>query len=154
MEKAKRTLLLVACVILLTLSSSHAEEIQPIDRQDCDDPYTLITKAAFFPIEEQQLTIRLFETGGGDPAINGNKIVLSISQWDSSGNSFTWHTGIDIYELIDVRLERGRIWLDCLEHAMDSSSGAVETLKTIYTIAYFHDTSGQLKNTIDVTKQE
>lgn len=154
MEKMIRTLLLVAFVILVSLMNSHAAEIQPIDQQGCPDPYSLINKTSIFPVEEEQLTIRLFETGGGDPAMNGNKIILNLSQWDPSGNSYTWNTGINIFELHEIRLEIGKIWLEGTEHVMNNSSGAVETVKAIHSIAYFQGESGQLKDTIDVAKQE
>ena len=154
MERTIRTLLLIAFVVLLCLTNSHAAEIQPIDQQGCPDPYSLINKASFFPVEEEQLTIRLYETGGGDPAMNGNKIVRNIRQCDPSGNNFTWNAGVDIYELVDVRLERGKIRLECTEHVMDNTSGTIKTEKTIYLIGYFQDESEQLKTTIDVAKQE
>ena len=154
MERTIRTLLLVAFVVLVSLMNSNAAEIQPIDQQGCPDPYSLINKTSIFPVEEEQLTIRLFETGGGDPAMNGNTIVLNLSQWDPSGNSFTWNPGVDIYELVDVRLERGKIRLECTEHIMDNTSGTIKTENTIYLIGYFQDESEQLKNVIDVSKEE
>lgn len=149
-----RTSILLSFLILVHLTIANAGEIQPIDQQGCIDPYAIINKASIIPISVAELTVRLYETGGGDPAMNGNKIILNISQWDPSGNSYTWNTGINIFELLEIRLEIGKIWLECTEHVMDNNSGSVQTMKAIYTIVYFQDGSEQLKNTIDVARQE
>ena len=90
--------------------------------------------------DQSGVTVRLFETGGGDPAANGNRLVLAIDPDDPELESHVWQTGIDVYQVKDVRLNTAtsELEIDCIEHYLDSASAFQERSAT-YVIRYSAD---------------
>src|SRR5262249_8831439 len=51
--------------------------------------------------ESEHLSFRVFETGGGDPAANGDTLLVTVSQYPTS---YTWETPLDVREVSKVSL--------------------------------------------------
>ncbi len=56
-------------------------------------------------LEQGNYQIKVFETSGGDPALNGNVILLSVSDTDPDGYSYIWETGIDMGDINSIKLQ-------------------------------------------------
>jgi len=102
--------------------------------------------------EKRGVMLRLFESGGGDPALNGNRLLLATLP-DPSQEPRVWRSGIDVYKVRDVTLdtEKGEISIDAIEH-YQGDEGSVRERSRIYTIKYDVDTeSGVVSETIRVS---
>lgn len=92
---------------------------------------------------KNDLAIRLFETGGGDPAVNGVILLLVIIPGDQEQRARVWNTGIDVYTVNNVQLdsERSLILIEVSEHYADDASGMVRERRQLYTIEYAVDSA-------------
>ena len=144
--------LFLLVVLLLCCGVSQAREIKATNSPGSEDPYSLINKVTLLQSEKKNVTIKVFETGGGDPAMNGNNLVIHINRWDPEGTRYTWPSGIDIYEVKGVKLEDNKIIITCTEHIMSDNSGRIGTSETRYSVSYFFDKMGYIKDIITVEK--
>jgi hypothetical protein len=102
--------------------------------------------------EKRGAIFRLFESGGGDPALNGNRLLLATLP-DPSQEPRVWRSGIDVYIVRGVALdsEKGEISIDAIEHYR-GDEGSVRERARIYTIEYDVDTeSGAVSESIRVS---
>jgi hypothetical protein len=100
---------------------------------------------------ERGVMVRLFESGGGDPAMNGNRLMLAIVP-EPAQEPRVWETGIDIYEVRGVALdaEKSEISIDVTEHTQ-GDQGAIRERPRNYTILYDVDAeTGAVSETIRV----
>jgi hypothetical protein len=105
--------------------------------------------------DKRGLTLRLFESGGGDPAVNGNHLMLAIVPEPSQAPR-VWQTGIDIYKVRSVALdaEKPEISIDATEH-FQGDQGAIGERPRHYTIRYDIDAeSGAVSETIRIRDDE
>lgn len=98
-----------------------------------------------------EVVARIFETGGGDPAMNGNHLVLHLATTDPAGNAFTWRTGLNIYELKSAKLKNRKLTLKGTEHRMGDGGGIGTHPVTIEIV--FRLEGDALSPTIDVKKR-
>jgi hypothetical protein len=101
--------------------------------------------------DKRGLTLRLFESGGGDPVVNGNRLLLAIVP-EPSQVPHVFETGIDIYTLRSVVLdtEKSEISIDTTEH-VQGEAGPIRERPRSYTIRYDVDAeSGAVSETIQV----
>jgi hypothetical protein len=104
--------------------------------------------------EKRDTTVRLFETGGGDPAVNGNRLLLVVVSHSDHGLRI-WETGIDVYTVQSVALdaEKSEIAIDVIEHFQEDE-GRIRERPRLYTITYDVDSeSGEVSETIRVRKE-
>ena len=102
-------------------------------------------------VPAEGLVIKVFETSGGDPAMNGNVILLGIAGDSNDGKSFVWDTGIDMLDIESIRQGPSQaLLIEGDEHYM-GEDGRVNQRPVRYQLAYeFSD--GQLANRIQVDK--
>jgi hypothetical protein len=151
-----RYILSLFLLLFFTLSSgSHASQIKlmAMPEPECGDYYSLINKVKIVQSEKHQLTIKLFETGGGDPSTNGNKIIIHLNQWDPDGNRYTWDTGINIYEVKAVELKNKEIIITCTEHIILENTTIIKTVQGNYSISYFLNKTGSIEPYIKIEKE-
>jgi hypothetical protein len=105
--------------------------------------------------DKRGVMLRLFESGGGDPAVNGNHLMLAIVPEPSQAPR-VWQTGIDIYKVRSVALdaEKPEISIDATEH-FQGDQGAIGERPRHYTIRYDIDAeSGAVSETIRIRDDE
>ena len=101
--------------------------------------------------DKRGVMLHLFESGGGDPAVNGNHLLLAIVPEPSQAPR-VWQTGIDIYNVRSVALdaEKSEISIDATEH-FQGDPGVIRERPRHYTIRYDIDAeSGAVSETIQV----
>jgi len=100
---------------------------------------------------EDDVIVKLIETSGGDPAMNGNVILLSISEDSNDGKSYDWETGIN---MLDIQKIKGgsnhSFFIEGIEDYLDEE-GLVKQRPVNYLISYSF-TKGHLDNRINVAK--
>jgi len=148
----KRNITIVIFLSLLLPSTLFSAEFVALQESADNAPYSLINKATIIKVNEDEVTIKAFETGGGDPAVNGNKLIVTICQWDRGGNCYTWRTGIDLYEVKDITTADKKIIIRGTEHVSNKETLTIETVTVSYIIEYFFGESNALKNIIRVEK--
>ena len=152
MMKFTNNILWFLSILLLHCSISSAGQLKAIDFSTSTDPYAFINNVTILQLEKKGCTVKVFEIGGGDPAMNGNKLIINIKDWDSEGNSYTWDSGIDIYRLKEVIHENHKIILLCTEHVPDNHSGEIKTLESRYSVSFFFNQRDYIKEVIEVNK--
>lgn len=148
----KRNITIVIFLCLLLPSTLFSAEIVALQESAGEAPYSLINKATIIKVSEDEVTIKVFETGGGDPAMNGNKLIVTICEWDRSGNCYTWRTGIDLYEVKDITTADRKVIIRGTAHVSNKETLTIETVTVSYIIEYYFDESNVLKNSIRVEK--
>jgi hypothetical protein len=143
----------ILTISLLTNLSVFAQEIKANELKEYADPYCLINNLTLINLEEKALTIKVFETGGGDPAMNGNKLILNIVEWDYvDGYCYTWDTGINIYEVMSIKIKDNNFIIKCTEHQIKDDTGQIIEVSVQYVISYYLDENNHLKNMINIVK--
>jgi len=86
--------------------------------------------------DKSHVAVRLFESGGGDPALNGNHLLLAIVPSPDQAPRI-WRTGIDIYLVRSVSLDaqKSEIAIEVTEH-FPGDAGDVDARPRLYTIQY------------------
>jgi hypothetical protein len=103
--------------------------------------------------DKRDAMVHLFESGGGDPAMNGNRLLLAIVSYPDQKPRI-WETDIDIYKVRSVALdaEKSEIAIDVTEH-FQGDEGVIRERRRLYTIRYDVDPeSGAVSETIRVRK--
>jgi hypothetical protein len=87
--------------------------------------------------DKHGLSVRLFETGGGDPATNGNLLILTIVPFDPAQGAVTWKTGLDVYTVRSVTLDPDatEVNVQVNEH-FKGGEGLIEERPRAYVIDY------------------
>jgi len=76
--------------------------------------------------------IRLFETGGGDPAMNGDQLVLSVMSYPEEK---TYDLGLNVNGVTKFEVTDTQVFLEGSENFMDGQ-GNIKTRPYAYTINY------------------
>jgi hypothetical protein len=94
--------------------------------------------------------IKIFELGGGDPAMNGAFIYISI---DYNSNALVWETGLNVRNIQKISFVPGnKVLIEVKEDFMNSNSSMVSRKKT-YKIQFYIDNDVlQHKLTIESNK--
>ncbi len=130
-----RFAVLAALGCLLAAGRGGAAEITAsADREY--DRHDRILKVTVLPDEDRDMVLRVFETGGGDPAINGNRILLNIKPADQMElSSRTWETGINMNTVDKVSLEDMSVLIRGTEEHLEES-GKVGKVPASFRITY------------------
>ena len=132
------------------VQNASSQEIKP---EKTSAPYSSIHKLNVLYSEESKITIKVFETGGGDPAMNGDLLILNICELDpAEKRCFSWKTGINIYQIKSIRAKKFNCIIACTEHQTDELTGRIKTVGVEYIIYYYFDENGKLKDVITVEK--
>lgn len=140
-------------VVALVLPSPALAEERVVNASDDSSLQVLLHVFGIHSLsdEESGVQVRLFESGGGDPAVNGNRLVLAIVP-DPELKPRVWRTGIDVYSVRGVALDAGKsaISIDVTEH-FQGGEGPIRKRARRYTIRYDVDAkSGAVAETIRV----
>ncbi|MFH2012848.1 MAG: hypothetical protein ABIJ37_09150 [Pseudomonadota bacterium] len=140
----------VAVLILTFLITGLALAEQHLATEECKYQFlNQIHKVTSIDTRDNVI-IRLIESGGGDPAMNGNVLLLTISE-GSDGESFVWETGINMFDVQKVRSVPNHILIvEGTEHYMNSK-GIIKPRPVKYQIIYSF-TKEHLNKTIEVKK--
>jgi hypothetical protein len=153
MKNILRFSIVIITIALFAIPSVFSQEIKADKSAEYEDPYSSIQNLTLIKLKEKALTIKVFETGGGDPAMNGNKLVLNICEWDyADGNCYTWETGINIYEVKSIKTQGNKCIIKCTEHQLKDDKGLIQTVPAQYIISYYFDENNHLKNMINIEK--
>jgi len=142
----------VLCVFCTLLAAPY--KVLAVDRfaaPETDRISVLGAVQAFYRVEYSQTgsTIKLFEVGGGDPAMNGSFIDICM---DHNATVFVWETGLNVRRIQKIRINPGNtILVDVLEDVMDANAAIVSRAKT-YQVK-FYIVNGVLQNRLSVTKR-
>jgi len=143
----------VFCVFCTLLAAPY--EVLAVDRvaaTETDRISILGDVQAFYRVKYSQAgpTIKLFEVGGGDPAMNGFFIDICM---DHNATVFVWETGLNVRRIQKIRINPGnKILLDVLEDVMDANSTIVSRKKT-YQVE-FYIVNDVLQNRLSVTTRQ
>ncbi|MFZ5426894.1 MAG: hypothetical protein ACOZEN_07955 [Thermodesulfobacteriota bacterium] len=90
--------------------------------------------------------IKVFEIGGGDPAMNGAFIYVHI---EHESAAYTWKTGLNVRKINKIKYAPGNvIIIEADEDFMDDRQ-SISLRKRTYTIR-FHLTGNALKDTLSI----
>ena len=106
--------------------------------------------------EKNDVTVRLFETGGGDPAINGDILLLTIIPGNREQAALTWNTSINVYTVDSAGLdpEHPRIIIEVREH-FAGTSGEIKERPQTYIIEYeFNQDTGALSDIVRLLRAQ
>ena len=100
---------------------------------------------------EDGLVIKLIETSAGDPAMNGNVLLLAIREESEEGAFLVWETGIDMLDVQNIEsLPHHSFNIEGDENFLDSD-GNVNQQTVKFKINY-SISNGRLENNIDVNR--
>lgn len=90
-------------------------------------------------------SVRLFETGGGDPAINGNLLVLTVVPHEPALAAQTWNTGIDVRTVQSVTFDAdiGGVVIETTSDTLDENGG-VGSVPLEFTASYEVEDQGKI----------
>jgi hypothetical protein len=146
-----RFAMLVTCGLLVVVRPAAADEVTASTDREYDR-HDSILKVTLLPDEERDMYIRVFETGAGDPAINGDRIVVTIKPGEGQEQpSRTWETGININTVDKVSLKGTSILIKGTEQYVDDS-GKVRTVPASYRVTY-QVREGTLGDRIEVSRE-
>lgn len=101
----------------------------------------------------EDLKIKLFETSAGDPAMNGNRILLSIAEITADGEAYVWETGINMMDVTEVKEATHHSFLiKGTEHYMDAES-KIQKRPVQFRISYSFS-KGHLNSKINVERMK
>jgi hypothetical protein len=127
----------------LTDQAHAAKEIPALDHGDAS------ILASVLSLHQRQYSgsgpsIRIFEIGGGDPAMNGALIYICLSHGEKT---YLWKTGLNVREIKKITLSPGnRIMLRVHEDQM-GADGVISHRITTYQFQFRID-DGVLQNTL------
>jgi len=101
--------------------------------------------------EKNHLLVRLFLRGGGDPAMNGNHILLAIIPAPEQAPHI-WDTGIDIDSVRNIvqDTEKSELRIKVIEHFQPDQNDIRER-QSLYTIRYNVDpATGSIADSIHI----
>lgn len=98
---------------------------------------------------EEGASISVFEMGGGDPAMNGNNLFVSIcpNSNDKSCAHFPYVLNINGLKKVSLDAAKKSIIVDGSEDYMNSN-GEIKNRKVVYGIKYDWNSDGTVKNSL------
>ena len=100
---------------------------------------------------ENVFTYRVYETGGGDPAMNGNIIYVSLEDgWNYDARE--WRTNINVYKVKNIKWDTNKITIYATEHIM-LKTGEITTQDATYTITWFWNQENSEETELVITKK-
>jgi hypothetical protein len=140
-------------VSLFIIQNAFSQEIKANEFAGDGYVYSIINNLTLIQLKEKALTLKVFETGGGDPALNGNILILNISEWDEmDGNCYIWETGINVLEVKSIKTKDNKCIIECTEHQVND--GILQVQSVQYIISYYFDENNRLQDMIKVEKQK
>jgi len=124
------------CCVLLAAPTIPAWSAETIAAKDDESVSILKGVLSYFGKEYSPggPMVKVLEIGGGDPAMNGAQVYVSI---EYAGNAYLWDTGLNVQIVNQVRFAQGnRILLDVKQDFMDASSSIFSKDMT-YSIMFF-----------------
>jgi len=134
--------------LLLPNHANAAEELVASD----NEKYSIL--ASILSMHQRQyqgsgLDIKIFEIGGGDPAMNGSFIYICMAHAEKS---YIWKTGLNVREISKIDVKSGnRIMLHVNEDYMNTQ-GAISSRRSTYQIQFRMD-AGVLQHTLVLEKK-
>lgn len=133
---------LAALTALLIATPVHAAE-QTVKASDDSTLKAMMDINTVYNLDDEKnhLLVRLFIRGGGDPAMNGNHLLLAIIPAPEQV-AHIWDTGIDIDSVRSVAqdTENSEIRIKVIEHFQEEQRDIKER-QSQYTIRYAVDTA-------------
>nr|WP_086937395.1 hypothetical protein [Thaumasiovibrio occultus] len=146
----------IAALFISSLAafSAGAQMSEPV--LIADAPYQSIYE--LHTLEDDNVLVRVFETGSGDPALNGNHIVVNVMDFSPDGQNYTWQTGIDMYHVESVTLLNDAastpvrtLNITGTEHSFNVDKEQMLEVPVSYTVTYQYSDNG-LEDSLAVTK--
>ncbi|MBI4807056.1 MAG: hypothetical protein HY795_17720 [Desulfovibrio sp.] len=139
-------LLAYAVFVLLLWDSPKtlAQECTPLPESD---RYTVLAYLQAMHQGQYSRTgpsIKVFEVGGGDPAMNGSFIYLRI---DHNDRSFVWNTGLNVRSVKRMSFGSGNAILLRVDEDFMNSNAAIVHRTATYRLLFYLD-GGVLRNTV------
>ena len=145
--------MVIIAISLIATPGAFSQEIKANKTAGCEELYSSIQNLTLIKLQKKALTVKVFETGGGDPAMNGNKLILNICEWDyADGNCYTWETGINIYEVKSIETKGNKCIIKCTEHQITDDKGQIQAVPVQYVISFYFDENNHLKDMINIEK--
>ncbi len=142
---------LVVWALLVAVGPGDAAEIRASTAPEYARLDTILT-VTLLNDTEREVAIRIFETGGGDPAINGDHILLTITPPDYEEQpSRTWETGINMNTVGKVTHKGTSILIVGTEQYIDDA-GKVRTVPASFRVKYLMR-DGKLGDRIEVLRE-
>jgi hypothetical protein len=108
-------------------------------------------------VEDKQhggVVLRLFETGGGDPAMNGDMLVLHIMNFYAHDAGLTFETGINVRAVESVELDAATSSLVVKTNADTANEdGSIGSKSRTFVLTYSVDSKGALGDSLSVQEQ-
>lgn len=153
MKNISKFIIVIIAISLFATPGVFSQEIKAKKTAGCENLYSSIQNLTLIKLMDKALTVKVFEIGGGDPAMNGNRLILNICEWDyADGNCYTWETGINIYEVKSIKTKGNKCIIKCTEHQLGEDKGQIQEVPVQYVISYYFDENNHLKNIIDIEK--
>jgi hypothetical protein len=141
---------LLACAIsVLLLSGSHKALAQKYTPLPDNDRYSVLAHIQAMHQGEYSRSgpsIKVFEVGGGDPAMNGSFIYIRI---DHNDRSFVWKTGLNVRSVKKMSFATGHSILLLVDEDIFDTNAAIRSRAQSYTIQ-FHLDNDELQNTMTI----
>jgi hypothetical protein len=127
----------------------NAAQVKAMTKVDFD-AFAIIDQVT--KVDDPDLQIRVFETLGGDPAINGNIIYLHITDGNPDGKSLTWDTGLNVNTVASIKPRgKNQIQIQGKEQLLDPETGGAKTIPFSYTLKYSRP-SNNLSEVLEVAR--
>lgn len=147
----------IAGLYLLSTSIVSAEKI----RVAGDKSYIKPTKEAgilssvfdfhYHYDQNNELAFRVFETGGGDPAMNGDIIYVAIEQgWDYGA---VWRTNINVFSVEKIEWLSRKFKIHAIKDDMAKDGWPLKK-KMIYTVSFQWNEKKLDEHELIITKQK
>jgi hypothetical protein len=129
--------MLIAMMVLVITAAALAED-REVKASDAPGLQVLSSVFEVHTLSDSKsgASVRLFESGGGDPAMNGNRLMLSIVTYPDQ-EPRVWETGIDVYTVknVDLNAEKSEIVIEVAEHSQ-GDDGRIGERPATYTLRY------------------
>lgn len=129
--------LILSALLMVFANGAYAKEITTV--KSTDDPslgiLSIVWKMHTFYDKRNDLSIRVFETGGGDPAMNSNRIVVVIASGRPGVYPLRiWETGVDVSWVKKVEFLDKTLTMSVNEHYF--SNGDTKLREAVYKLTY------------------
>lgn len=132
MKSSIRVFTIVLAFVALT-PAAHSETFSALDPGKCWPQGSMIDNV--FWLSEGDATIKVYEAGGGDPALNGNMVFISVGVGGAQGDFKMWYPNIDVSG--DIKVSKGKkneIIINAIEETNENES--VKRTPVTYSVKY------------------
>ncbi|HLE01219.1 MAG TPA: hypothetical protein VJB59_13230 [Bdellovibrionota bacterium] len=147
-------LIIVLAFIIAFPAFAQSKKLKPV--QAPSDLLESVVGVRNLSDDANQLSLRIFETALGDPAMNGDQLLLVIAPANPARESFTWDTGINVRGIKRVKLnmadpKQPQIIIKTIEDVL-IYPGEIVGKDYTYTITYSPSPQGGVEDTIEVSR--